>query len=102
MAAQIERVIYYRSILNVLNVVESCPKNLKKCLKDNEYRQALAVLDYNSQWVGFKSLDEASKGELIALAKDAAKRQKIREIVDTLVKKKKALTVEEIIKQAGD
>lgn len=102
MAKQIEKVIYYNSILNVLNVVETCPKNLRKSLKQNEYQQALAVLDYNSQWVGFGPLAAEKKDELINLAKDTERRQKCRELIESFVKKRRAVTVEELLKQAGD
>lgn len=102
MAKQIEKVIYYRSILNLLDVVESCPKNLKKTLKENEYQQALAIVDYNSQWVGLESLDKELRDELIASAKDPEKRRHIREIIDVFVKKGKIVTVEQILKKAGE
>lgn len=104
MAKQIERVIYYNSILNVLSVVESCPKNLKKTLKQNEYQQALAVLDYNSQWVGLEALTTECKDKLINLAKDPEKRQKCRELIDVFARKRRGavVTVENLLKQAGD
>lgn len=102
MAKQIEKVIYYRSILNVLDVVESCPKNLRKALKENEYQQALAILDYNSQWVGLDFLDMETRDELIASAKNPERRQHIRKIIDIFVKKGKIVLVEQILKMAGE
>lgn len=102
MADQIKKSIYYRSVLNVLDVVETCPKNLRKDLKEHEYRQALAILEYNSQWVDFKPLEEDIKTLLIKSAKKADKRQRIREVVGKLVKKGKVATVEEILEMAGE
>lgn len=101
MAKQIEKTKYYRAILNVLDVVETCPKNLRRALKENEYEQALAVLDYNSQWLYHSSIDDETKKELMAAAKKADKRQQIREIITALVKNGKVATVEQILKEAG-
>lgn len=101
MAKQIEKTKYYRAILNVLDVVETCPRNLRKALKENEYEQALAVLDYNSQWLYQSSIDDETKKRLMAAAKKADKRQQIREIITALVKNGKVATVEQILIRAG-
>ena len=99
MTEQLEKAKYYRAILNVLDVVETCPKNMRKALKENEYEQALAVLDYNSL---DSSLENETKTELISAAKKADKRQRIREVIDTLVKSGDIATVGQILKQAGE
>lgn len=102
MADMIEKTIYYRSILNVLEVVETCPKNLRKDLKKHEYEQALAILEYNSQWVDFKPLEDEIKDKLIKFAKNPDKSKHIRKDVAKLMKKGKVLTVEQILKLAED
>lgn len=102
MANEIKKSIYYRSILNVLDVVEGLPNSIRKELKEREYQEALAVLEYNSQWVDFKPLDEETKGKLIKLAKKADKRQQLRKIIGKLLKKSEVATVEQILKMAGE
>ena len=92
--------IYYRSLLNVLNVVENC-RRLRKDLRENEYEQAFALLDYNSQCAKLAPISEETKGRLLKAAKDADTRDNLRRVVKKAMPKKKVSSVEEILKVVG-
>lgn len=101
MAETMNKVVYYNSILNVVNVVASCRRNLGKDLKENEYKQALAILNYNSQWVKLAPLSEETKDRLLKAAKDPGTRERLREAVKKTMSKRGVTSVERLLKEAG-
>lgn len=102
MAETMNKVVYYHSLLNFLNVVESCRRNLRKDLKEDEYNQAFAILDYNSQWVKLAPLSKETKEKLLKAAKDPETRERLREIIKKIMPKRGVASVEDLLKEAGE
>ena len=102
MAEPMNKVVYYHSLLNFLNVVETCPRNLRKDLKENEYAQAFAILDYNSQWVEFAPLSKEIKERLLKAAKNPESRERLRRVIKRVTPKRNALSVEDLLKKVGE
>ncbi|MBR3269881.1 hypothetical protein IKG07_01385 [Candidatus Saccharibacteria bacterium] len=102
MAETMNKVVYYHSLLNFLNVVEFCRRNLRKDLKEDEYNQAFAILDYNSQWVKLAPLSKETKEKLLKAAKDPETRERLREIIKKIMPKRGVASVEDLLKEAGE
>jgi hypothetical protein len=96
------QVVYYHSLLNVLDVVASCRRNLRKDLKENEYKQAFAILDYNSQWVKFSPISDETKERLLKVAKDTDKREHLRTLIKKTMLKNAPVSVEDLLEKAGE
>lgn len=102
MADGMNKVVYYHSLLNFLNVVESCRRNLRKELKENEYNQAFAILNYNSQWAKLAPLSEETKQRLLKAAKNPKTREDLREVIKNAMPKRGVASVEDLLKKAGE